>query len=152
MKLSPRRMCSHYKKIMDRPDKFKGEVKTPDIRMEDYQVPSKRIVWRHMLKEFGHTPFIEGCLVPEEVSIPLCQHIGAPARAVVKKGQKVKRGECIGYVGTTGTSTAPHLHYEVHKDNRKINPVHYFSQDLNPAEYEEILRLSSIENQALGSY
>ncbi len=70
----------------------------------------------------------------------------------VKKGQKVKRGECIGYVGNSGRSTAPHLHYEVHKDKKKINPVHYFSRDLNPSEYEEILRLASIENQALGDF
>lgn len=70
----------------------------------------------------------------------------------VKKGQKVKRGECIGYVGNSGKSTAPHLHYEVHKDGKRINPVHYFYQDLNSSEYEEILRLASIENQALGSY
>ncbi|MFY0626004.1 MAG: M23 family metallopeptidase [Reichenbachiella sp.] len=70
----------------------------------------------------------------------------------VKKGQKVKRGECIGYVGNSGKSTAPHLHYEVRKDKKKINPVHFFYQDLNASEYEEILRLASIENQALGSY
>jgi len=70
----------------------------------------------------------------------------------VKLGQKIKRGECIGYVGNSGRSTAPHLHYEVHKDKKKINPVHYFSRDLNPSEYEEILRLASIENQALGDF
>ena len=70
----------------------------------------------------------------------------------VKKGQKVKRGECIGYVGNSGRSTAPHLHYEVHKDRKKINPVHFFSRDLTTSEYEEILRLASIENQALGSF
>lgn len=68
----------------------------------------------------------------------------------VKQGQKVKRGECIGYLGNTGASTAPHLHYEVIKNNKKVDPVHYFYKDLNPTEYEEILRLASIENQSLG--
>ncbi len=68
----------------------------------------------------------------------------------IKKGQKVKRGECIGYIGSTGKSTAPHLHYEVIKDKRKVNPVHYFYNDLNEKEYQKILELSSIENQSLG--
>ncbi|MDH3708781.1 MAG: M23 family metallopeptidase [Cyclobacteriaceae bacterium] len=68
----------------------------------------------------------------------------------VQKGQKIKRGECIGYVGSTGKSTAPHLHYEVLKDGKKVNPVHYFYNDLNEDEYQKILELSSIENQSLG--
>jgi murein DD-endopeptidase MepM/ murein hydrolase activator NlpD len=68
----------------------------------------------------------------------------------VKKGQKVKRGECIGYVGTTGSSTAPHCHYEIIKDGVKINPVHYIFKDINPEEYEKLLELASIENQSLG--
>lgn len=68
----------------------------------------------------------------------------------VKKGQHVKRGELIGYVGDTGLSTAPHLHYEVMMNGTQINPVHYFFNDLTASEYETIVELASIENQSLG--
>ncbi|WP_224998001.1 M23 family metallopeptidase [Cesiribacter sp. SM1] len=67
-----------------------------------------------------------------------------------KKGQKVKRGEVIGYVGNTGASTAPHLHYEVIKDGKKVNPMNFFFQELNAEEYEKMLELASRENQSLG--
>ncbi|SNS27189.1 Murein DD-endopeptidase MepM and murein hydrolase activator NlpD, contain LysM domain [Belliella buryatensis] len=67
----------------------------------------------------------------------------------VRKGQKVKRGDQIGTVGNTGSSTAPHVHYEILKDGRYVNPVHYFFKDLEPSEYEKILELASKENQSL---
>src|SRR5690606_26087741 len=70
----------------------------------------------------------------------------------VNNSQKLKRAAITTNSGNTGKSTAPHLHYEVHIDNKPVDPVHYFYKDLNSNEYEEILRLASIENQALGSY
>jgi murein DD-endopeptidase MepM/ murein hydrolase activator NlpD len=70
---------------------------------------------------------------------------------IVKPGQKVKRGEKIGYVGNTGLSTAPHLHYEVLTNGELIDPVHYFFNDLTPAEYEKVVELASIQNQSLGN-
>ena len=68
----------------------------------------------------------------------------------VRKGQKVKRGEVIGYVGNSGGSTAPHCHYEIVKDGKKVNPVKYFLQDLTDEEYDKLLELASRNNQSLG--
>jgi len=66
----------------------------------------------------------------------------------VRRGQKIKRGDVIGYVGNTGRSTGPHLHYEVIKDNVKINPVNFYSNDLTPEEYELMIEISSQTNQS----
>ncbi len=66
----------------------------------------------------------------------------------VRVGQKVDRGFVIGAVGTTGTSTAPHLHYEVIYKGDKVNPVNYFFNDLSPAQFDEITKQASIENQS----
>jgi hypothetical protein len=67
----------------------------------------------------------------------------------VRKGQKIKRGDLIGTVGNTGSSTAPHVHYEIMKDGRFVNPVNYFFKDLTPEEFDKILELSGRENQSL---
>jgi hypothetical protein len=72
---------------------------------------------------------------------------GHMSKVLVKKGQHVKRGDIIGEVGSTGTSTGNHLHYEVIKNRKKINPV-LFVHDLSPKEYEEMLKIASEENEA----
>jgi murein DD-endopeptidase MepM/ murein hydrolase activator NlpD len=67
----------------------------------------------------------------------------------VKPGQKVKRGDIIGYVGSTGRSEAPHLHYEVHKNGEIVNPLNYYYGNISAAEFVEISKLANQENQAL---
>lgn len=66
----------------------------------------------------------------------------------VREGQKVKRGESVGLVGNTGTSSAPHLHYEVLKNGNKVDPVNFYFNDLSPEEYDMMIQLSSQENQS----
>ena len=67
----------------------------------------------------------------------------------VKRKQKVKRGEIIGYVGNTGLSSAPHVHYDIVKDGKRINPVNFFYNDFTPEEFEKVLELAARDNQVL---
>ena len=63
-------------------------------------------------------------------------------------GQKVKRGEIIGYVGSTGKSTGPHCHYEVHKNDRPLDPVYFFYNDLTPEQFDRLLKMAAASNQS----
>src|SRR5690606_33172461 len=67
----------------------------------------------------------------------------------VRKNQKVKRGDLIGFVGSTGRSEAPHLHYEVFKDNERINPINFYYGSLTADEFNDLLEKASVENQSL---
>ena len=67
----------------------------------------------------------------------------------VKRGQRVKRGDLIGYVGSTGRSQAPHLHYEVSINKKRINPVNFYYGNLSAEEFNRLLSIASLENQSL---
>lgn len=62
----------------------------------------------------------------------------------VRVGQKIKRGEVIGWVGSTGKSTGPHCHYEVHINGQEVDPVYFFYNDLTPEQFDRILKIASI--------
>lgn len=70
------------------------------------------------------------------------------SKILVRKGQRLERGEVIGLVGSTGTSVAPHLHYEVFKEGNRVNPAHYYFNDLSPEQYEQLLAASESVNQS----
>jgi hypothetical protein len=74
---------------------------------------------------------------------------GHMSRIDVREGEKVVRGQKIGLVGSTGTSTAPHCHYEVHLRGRPVNPIHYCMDGLTPEQYQELVKLAETANQAL---
>lgn len=66
----------------------------------------------------------------------------------VRNGDRVKRGEVIGWIGSTGKSTGPHLHYEVIKNGDKIDPIHFFFNDLTAADYERLTKIAAASNQS----
>lgn len=74
---------------------------------------------------------------------------GHMVRVKARNGQTIKRGEVIGWVGSTGKSTGPHLHYEVHKNGSKIDPVYFFYNDLSPEQFDLILKRAAASNQSL---
>jgi len=71
------------------------------------------------------------------------------SRIFVKPGQKILRGQIIGYVGNTGKSTSPHLHYEVRKNGIPLNPIYFFFNDLDPDQFQKMLELSQLPSQTM---
>jgi len=73
---------------------------------------------------------------------------GHMVRVKSRSGNKVKRGDVIGYVGSTGKSTGPHCHYEVHRNGQPVDPVYYFYNDVDPAQFERLQKLAASANQS----
>jgi murein DD-endopeptidase MepM/ murein hydrolase activator NlpD len=69
-------------------------------------------------------------------------------RIKARIGQRVTRGEVIGWVGSTGKSTGPHCHYEVIKNGNKIDPIYFFYNDLTPEQFDRLLKLAAASNQS----
>jgi murein DD-endopeptidase MepM/ murein hydrolase activator NlpD len=74
---------------------------------------------------------------------------GHMVKIKVHAGEVVKRGEVIGYLGSTGLSSGPHCHYEVHRNGVPVDPIYYFYQDLTPAQFDRILKLAANQGQSL---
>ena len=73
---------------------------------------------------------------------------GHMLRTKVKNGQTIKRGDVLGWVGSTGKSTGPHCHYEVMKNGEKVDPVYFFFNDLSPEEFDRMLKIARSGNQS----
>jgi len=73
---------------------------------------------------------------------------GHMVRVKTRPGARVNRGDLIGYVGSTGKSTGPHCHYEVHKNGQKLDPVYFFYNDLSPQQFDQLLKRAAASNQS----
>ena len=93
-------------------------------------------------KVIGLTPGDKWAQFDVEVTAHLSKYNCRP-------GQRVKRGDIIGYVGSTGRSQAPHLHYEVFKGSERVNPLNFYYGSISAKEYIEISKLANQENQSL---
>ncbi len=74
---------------------------------------------------------------------------GHLSRVTVSIGQKIKRGDVVGYTGNTGLSKGPHLHYEIEKNGSKINPIDYFYSDLTPQQYVKLRQEADRANESM---
>ena len=105
------------------------------------------VVTRAGGNQVGHTGY--GVVITIDHGFGFQTLYGHLSRTAVRVGQRVNRGDLIGYMGSTGLSVGTHLHYEVILHGRKVNPVYYFFQNVTPEEYQEILEKANEINQSM---
>ena len=70
-------------------------------------------------------------------------------KLLLNQDRKLKGGDIIGFVGNTGKSVGPHCHYEVRKNGKAVNPIHFYFNDLTPEQYETMIKMANAVNQSL---
>ncbi len=139
------RMASGYKmrfhpilKIM----KFhKGMDFTAPVGTPIYAAGSGKVIRAQRSPTFGNVVYIDHGYGYKTIYAHM-------SKLKARKGQKVKRGDLIGYVGNTGRSVAAHLHYEVHKNDRPVNPMFFYYGDLTPEEFLKMQKASEEKGQS----
>lgn len=106
-----------------------------------YASGNGKVVKAHRSSTFGNVVYIEHGYGYKTIYAHM-------SKIATRKGKKVKRGDLIGYVGNTGRSAAPHLHYEVHKNDRAVNPIYYYYGDLKPEEFLKMQKASQQQGQS----
>ncbi|MDA3906758.1 MAG: M23 family metallopeptidase [Bacteroidales bacterium] len=96
-----------------------------------------------IVSETSHSRYGYGNIIKIDHGYGYMSYYAHLDKITVSRRQKIKRGQIIGFVGNTGLSTGPHLHYEVHKNEKRVNPIYYFFNDLNVEDYDEIIKLAS---------
>ena len=124
-----------YKKMHKGMD-FTARVGTPV-----YATANGKVIRAQRSSSYGNVVYIEHGYGYETIYAHM-------KKIVIKKGKNVKRGDLIGYVGNTGLSAGPHLHYEVHKNGRAVNPISFYYGDLSPEEFLAMQKAAEEEGQS----
>ncbi|MCL7764828.1 M23 family metallopeptidase [Polaribacter sp. Z014] len=124
-----------YKKMHKGMD-FTARVGTPV-----YATANGKVIRAQRSSSFGNVVYIEHGYGYETIYAHM-------KKIVIKKGKIVKRGDLIGYVGNTGLSAGPHLHYEVHKNGVAVNPISFYYGDLSPEEFSAMQKAAEEEGQS----
>ena len=119
----------------------KGMDFTARVGTPVYATANGKVIRAQRSSSYGNVVYIEHGYGYETIYAHM-------KKIVIEKGKNVKRGDLIGYVGNTGLSAGPHLHYEVHKNGRAVNPISFYYGDLSPEEFLAMQKAAEEEGQS----